>query len=192
MSESIEVRDYSLAAGVPLDIEGAASFFQLMSASANIDVEFFRNNSRNGSAISVPASFRYGPLGEGREFHRVRLKSATSQTVKVCVATSEANLSQLSGTVTIGQGTGITDVAPASVGVAAASVLAAGSGRHRVMFKADDANTGSIAIGGAGVTLANSTIVLLAGDTYIESDSADAEFFAIASIAAQTLRIQSG
>jgi hypothetical protein len=98
----------------------------------------------------------------------------------------------LAGSVTIQQGTGITDFAPVGVGLAAVPVLAAGSGRHRIVFQANILNTGEIRLGGAGVTMAGSPIGLLPGEQWIEDAAADAGWFAISDTAAQVLRVQVG
>lgn len=63
--------------------------------------------------------------------------------------------------------------------------------RKLAVFKADAANTGVIAIGTAGVTTANTPIVLGPGDEYREDvpEVAGDDWYAIASLAGQTLRI---
>ena len=61
--------------------------------------------------------------------------------------------------------------------------------RAKVVFTADPDNLGEIALGPSGVTLANSPILLAPGDSWIDDLAASAAWYAIATQAAQTLRI---
>jgi hypothetical protein len=192
MSEAIEVRDYTIGAGASVDVMGVASFFQYMSGTGAVDVEFFRGNSTVGKALGMPAGFKYGPLREGEVFDRVKVTSAIAQTVKLCIATSQADLLQLTGTVTVTLGSAITDIAPVAVGVAAVQAIAAGASRHRVTIQAQATNTGIVYVGGAGVTTLNSPYALLPGDIFEELAAPDAAIFVISDTAAQSVRVQAG
>jgi hypothetical protein len=102
MSFDLSIKDYAIAAGATLRLGIPSSFFQVMHATDDLDIDFLQSGSRIGRAEGVGQGFRLGPLGSG--FHQVDLYSATAQTVKLCFSSGSApvDLSQVvevSGTV---------------------------------------------------------------------------------------------
>lgn len=79
-------------------------------------------------------------------------------------------------------------VAPVVVGVAAVALVSDATLRRLTIRNAS--NTETLALGGPGVTLANSPIVLQPGGVYIENDAAGAAWFGIASNAGVNVQIQ--
>lgn len=163
------------------------SFFQLLSANAPLKVNFYSvNNAQPDSHENIPQGFWYK---SNTRLDFVEFESATDQLVSYLYAQGQTGIDRSETVTTLAQGTVITDTAPVSVGIASALALAANAGRKRVIFTADAANAGTIALGGASVTLANSAILLEAGDSFIDDKAAIAEYHAIATLAAQGLRI---
>jgi hypothetical protein len=78
--------------------------------------------------------------------------------------------------------------AAVSVGVAV-TALVSDATLKRVCFRNAHA-TAIVALGGAGVTLANGTIQLQPGDTWIEDDAAGAAWYAISDTAAANIQVQ--
>lgn len=162
-------------------------FFQLLSASAPLQVDFFAANKAQPDRHSnIPVGFWYK---SNQQLTIVEVESATDQLISYLYADGQTGVDRSETITTLSQGSVITDNAPKVVGVASSLVLAANSSRKRVIFTADAANTGTIALGGSSVTLANSAILLDAGDSFIDDKAAIAEYHAIATLAAQGLRI---
>lgn len=107
MSFSISVKDYAISAGQTLRIQIPGTFFQLMEASAEVDVLIMRAHSIFGDAEAVPLGFSVGPLNDADAFDGVEIYSATAQTVKVCIARGAVDLrsiTQVTGTVSVVNG----------------------------------------------------------------------------------------
>jgi hypothetical protein len=104
---SISVKDYAIGAGETLRIHVPGTFFQLMEASAAVDVSIMRAHSIFGDAEAVPLGFSVGPLNDAEAFDGVEIYSATAQTVKVCIARGAVDLrsiTQVTGTVQVVNG----------------------------------------------------------------------------------------
>jgi hypothetical protein len=165
-------------------------YFRLISTSSPVDVEFFQGGRHlsEETAIGVEAGyFAIPPKG----FSEFKIVSALGQTLKFAVTGGSGGYDRAQGDVdaTIVRATALTNVAEASVGTSAASVLAANTSRMKIVFRALATNTADIALGAAALTLAAAAIRLGPGDVWIEETAAPAEFFAIAGAAAQKLDI---
>jgi hypothetical protein len=82
----------------------------------------------------------------------------------------------------------ITNIAPSTIGTAAISVVN-DAAYKRVIFR-NAGVTGSIAIGGVGITFAGAAVVLEPGDIWVEDNAANLQWYAIASQAGCTLNMQ--
>ncbi len=87
------------------------------------------------------------------------------------------------------QGATIGHVSPVAVGTVAVSALAASATRYSGRFRNVSTNGGKIALGGAGVTMANAVIILDAGQLWIETEGAAAEWYAISDKAGSSLAV---
>lgn len=162
-------------------------FFQLLSASAPLSLDFrIANSSQPDLHKSVPVGFWYK---SNQLLNYVEVLSTIAQEITYLYALGQTGVDRSETITTLSQGSVITDNAPAVVGVASSFVLAANSSRKRVIFTADAANTGTIYLGGNGITAVNGAIALSAGDTFIDESAAIAEYWAIASSNGQLLRI---
>lgn len=99
MSELLSIKEYDLAAGVPLTISKPGTFFQIMESTYNVDVELLRQHTVIGKGDAVPDGFSYGPASEEGRFHGVRITSASAQSVKICIAREMADLKRIVGDV---------------------------------------------------------------------------------------------
>lgn len=177
----------TLLANVKYKLPCNGLFFQLLAASAPLSLDFrVQSSSQPDLHESVPVGFWYK---SNQLLSYVEVESNIAQEITYLYAMGQTGVDRSETITTLSQGSVITDTAPAVVGVASSLVLAATASRKRVIFTADSANAGTIALGGASVTLANSAILLDAGDSFIDEKAAIAEYHAIASIAAQGLRI---
>jgi hypothetical protein len=79
-----------------------------------------------------------------------------------------------------------------TVGVAAALMINAAATRKSIWFRSRDTNTGLIAIGGAGLAVGTSALILNPGEKLHVTDEAACAFYAISDIAAQKLDILEG
>ena len=178
--------DIDLLAGQEKKVSVMGYYLTLLEAAApvNLDVELVGK----AGTPEVGTGVREG-YGENftEMFNSITLTSAINQKIKVGYGMGTIKMDR--STIITKQATSQTDAAPATVGVAAASVLAGSATRQRIIFTADAANGGDIYLGGSGVTVANSAIKLAAGESWIEERVAGAEWYAIASAAAQALRI---
>ncbi|MFZ6748041.1 hypothetical protein [Undibacterium sp. Ren11W] len=82
----------------------------------------------------------------------------------------------------------LVNIAPVVVGVA--QVLASAAGSYRRLIFRNAGAMGNIAIGAAGITLANGAIYLAPGEVYIEDQAAALAWYAIADMAGCSLAIQ--
>jgi hypothetical protein len=82
---------------------------------------------------------------------------------------------------------GLVHLAPVAVGVAVAAlpVAAANAKAWRKLHMRNESADATIAVGGAGVTMANATILIGPGETWIEDDAAGAAWYAVASKATE-------
>ena len=108
----------------------------------------------------------------------------------------EVNVANVSLPVTIAQTLNVKDVAcsaivnlaPISAGIAAVPLVADATLR-RLRVRNGHA-TATIAIGGAGITLASAAVVLLPGDVWNETDAAGAAWFVVSDTAATPVQMQ--
>lgn len=176
-----------LSAGIRHVLPCNGYFFQLLAASAPISINFrVAGSSQPDQHERIPIGFWY----ESRQpLTFVEVESTIDQEIEYLYAIGRTGVDHSETITTLSQATVITDSDPETVGIVSDQVLAANPGRRRAIFRADDSNTGMIYLGGAGVTPANAAIILTAGDTYIEDSAAPAEFYAVASMADQVLRL---
>lgn len=178
--------DIQLVAGQEKKVSVMGYYLTLLEAAApvNLDVELVGK----AGTPEVGTGVREG-YGENfpEMFNSITLNSAVNQTIKVGYGMGMIKMDR--STIISKQATSQADVAPATVGAGAASVLAGSATRQRIIFTADTANGGDIYLGGSGVTTVNSAIKLAAGESWIEERAAGAAWYAIASAAGQTLRI---
>lgn len=115
----------------------------------------------------------------------VKINNTAAQSIPVTIQNTNAQpLITQRQTITT-----IVDLPAATVGTATAALISNGA-LIRLRIRASSANTGSVYIGGAGVTAVNAAIVLQPGDTWIEDDLACAAWFACADIAASVVTLQ--
>ena len=119
----------------------------------------------------------------------VEIESTISQEIEYLYSNGRTGVDRSETLTVLAQGSAIGDLDSETVGAVRVKVLDSNLGRKRVIFAADSANTGVIALGGAGVTLLNAALLLSAGDVWVEDSAAVAEFHAIASAAGQVLRM---
>ena len=162
-------------------------FFVLLSSQAPVDLEFEYVGQSGATDICLGIEAGYSEQFPA-QLTAVKVTSATAQVIKYGYGLGVVKFDRVVTETTVQQGTVIEDIAPETVG--ASRVLVLGTAiRKRAIFTADSANTGVIYVGGSGVTTANGAIVLAAGDSWIEDTAANADFYAVASAAAQVLRI---
>lgn len=75
-----------------------------------------------------------------------------------------------------------------AVNTGAAQAVVADATLKRLRLR-NESSTARIAVGGAGVTMANAAIILEPGDTFIESDAAGASWFAVSDTNGASLRV---
>jgi len=95
----LSVKDYPVSAGETVRIRIPATYFQLMSSTGPVDIDFLKAETRVGRAEGVSQGFSFGPLEE--PFHGVDIYSPTAQTLKVCLARGLADLKAVVGSVSI-------------------------------------------------------------------------------------------
>lgn len=183
-------RDYKirLLAGEEDSIRQPGSYVKIIDSAQPLRVVI---DGQEGAAVTLSQGRSLGPTRE--LFYEVRLLNESGVTVEatVVVGTAEVQDNAVAGTVSIEQGSAITDAAPVAVvtGSVPTALIAAGSGRKSLRFKNDGAST--VYLGGAGVTVANSPIQIAPGQVWIEDDAADAAWYGVhAAAASQSVRVQ--
>lgn len=180
-------RDYKirLLAGEEDQISQPGNYVKVINGTQPLRVII---DGQEGASVTLSQGRSLGPTRE--PFHEVRLLNESGVTVEatVVVGTAEIQDNAVTGSVSIEQGNAITDAAPVVVGVAAAALVAAGSGRKSLRFKNDGAST--VYLGGAGVTVVNSPVQIAPGQVWIEDDAADAAWYGISASAGQSVRVQ--
>jgi hypothetical protein len=177
----------SLTAGVAKKVSVTGFYLTLIQAVAAIDMEVEMVGKAGSSDVSTGLPEGYGEQFP-EMFNSVTLTSAVTQDIKIGYSLGVVNFDRTS--IISQQASTITNAAPVTVGVAAGLAVAAASTRQRIVFTADDANTGDIYIGGTGITTAAGAIKLEPGASWVEERAAAAAWYAIATAAAQSLRIQ--
>lgn len=165
-------------------------FFALIEAAGAVDLSF-----QYVGQSGAPEEMNGIPAGYAEKFPSdltsVTITSSIAQTIRYGCGKGQAHFDR--ATIVTQQATSQAEVAPATVGTSAALVLAGNTARQRIIFRADDSNTGDIWLGGSGsLTTSNGTIKLAAGKTWIEERVAAAAWYAIATAAGQVLRISTG
>ncbi len=186
------MRTYSktFTAGETATLTVNGNFFALVEAAAAVDMEFAYIGQSGGTEITTGLQAGYSEVFPGM-LTQVIVTSAIAQTIKYGCGYGKAQFDRT--TIITQQATTQAEVAPVTVGTSAALVLAGSTSRQRIIFRADDANTGDILLGGSsGLTTSNGTILLSAGATWVEERVSAAAWYAIATAAGQTLRISTG
>ena len=178
-----------LTAGTPKVVQRAGSFLRVLAATADVTVTMRTAGASDVVFKDVQAGAAYKAPPGRAPFDEVVFESASGNTVKYVIGEGESSYDATS--VSLSGATVSTLPGTAVVGVAAAQVLASSSGRKKIVFRSDDANTAAkkIYIGPVGITTATGAIALEPGDTWVEEVAAAAEWYAIAEVAAQNLRI---
>lgn len=163
------------------------SYFKLLTAAAACRVELMKGGRTALLAPAVRNGF-YQRIPGGYDL--VRITNTGAQLVEFLTAPDEGGSDNFSGDVTIVRATAMAIAAAIDVDAGAEiAAAAAASGRKKIVFRADPANGGNIAIGPTGVTVANAPILLEPGDVWVEEIAAPAAWFARATIDNQTLRV---
>lgn len=183
----MRTHEKSFTAGQSETLTINGNFFVLLSSDAPVDLEFEYVGQSGATDICLGIEEGYSEQFPA-QLTAVKVTSATAQVIKYGYGTGIVKFDRVVSQTTVHQSTAIQDHNPVVVGTSAGLVLAGGS-RSRIIFTADSANVGLITLGGEDVTTANGAIILAAGDSWVETIAADAAFYAVASIAAQGLRI---
>lgn len=187
-NSSIETFDANLVAGEDMPVGTYATQFLIMSAASPIDIIFTDAQGKKvGSASQVTEGLG---VEFGEAFSFAKIKSAINQTVKIAFSTDKIVYNRVSGNVQVvnQQATVITDQTIYPVTLSPVSFKAANTLHRRIVLTADANNAGDIMIGGASMTAANAAIVLPAGLSFIESEAAAAQLFAVGTNAGDLLR----
>lgn len=184
------MRDYKFNIGVGVKDEqffGESNYIRLESSAVVVRIE-----DENGRTLTLSQG---DSVTVKKPFERLYLThdSGVAQPITIIVGKDVEKLSAIfsgsvTGSVSITQGTTVVDTPPVSVGVAATLLAAADTTRKSIRFQNN--GTVSVFIGGVGVTLVNG-FELLPGYGWTEDNAAAAAWYGIASIAAQSVRVQS-
>lgn len=191
--DEIEVRTFVLdlaTAREDFEVSLAGAFIWAINT-VNVDAETaVKFNTSAGQGVP----FKRGQWISGIRFQRIFVSHVAQAGASITFLCSPRHIEVDNAVATSGLVT-LTDTlrssdfatpAAASVGVAAASFLAASSTRIGVILQSHPDNTGRIVVGDANVTLTRGLILLPGGTAYIQTED---ELFAIASVAAQALQI---
>lgn len=183
----MRTHEVTLAANETIKATLNGNFFVLLSAQAPVDMQFLTvDGGQNDISKGIEAGYSEQFT---EQLTAVYFTSATAQVIKYGYAKGAVSFDRVVNVTSLQQSTVITNTAPATVSTSAASVLAASATRKRIVFTADSANAGTIYLGGSGISTTNGAIMLTSGDSWIEDTAAAAQWYAVASIAGQTLRI---
>lgn len=161
----------------------AGGYFKLLAAAAAVSIKLYKDGACVLSADSVDAGFY-----QSVAFDRVEITCTVSQQVDWLFASQEGGSDRITGTITISGASTLALPGNVAVGVAEVAVLAAAT-RRKVIFMADKANAGTIYLGPVGVLTTTGAVPLDPGDVWEEIEGASAAWRAIATLAAQTLRV---
>lgn len=181
------VKQY-LSAGKTHKLPCNGYFFQLLSASASVDINFIVSGA-------TPQSERHDNIDAGFWFKSpvlltlVEFKSSIDQEIEFVYSMGQTGYDRSQTLSKLLQGSAVLNRMPLNVGLLETQATIANNDRTRLIFSADSTNSGVIYLGGQGITAANSAIALSAGDTFIDDSAAIAEYWAIASSNGQVLRI---
>lgn len=176
----------TLQAGVSHKLPCNGYFFQLIASNADVTISFYEQNNANseiheniktGFFFDSPVLLSYAEI-----------TSSISQEIEYIYSRGKVGIDRTITQTRFSQGSVINDSLE-TVNNTRDIVLLADDNRTRVIFTADDTNTGTIYLGGSSVTTANSAIILNAGDSFVDDKAAIAEYSAIASSNGQKLRI---
>lgn len=163
-------------------------FFQLLNANASVDINFVVSGA-------TPQTEQHNNIDAGFWFKSpslltfVEIKSSIDQDIEYVYSLGQTGYDRSQTLSKLLQGSVILNRDPLAVGTAQVQATTANNDRTRLVFTADAANTGTIYLGGNGITAVNGAIALSAGDTFIDESAAIAEYWAIASSNGQLLRI---
>lgn len=164
----------------------AARYFRLMETVNPVTVRLGRGLRYIETMQDVEAGAWYRAPANEQDFDSIEIETSTSEAVKFVITSGEAGYDRLF--TAFAQARNLALPGNVSVGVAAGVALAAAT-RSKVIFQADAGNAGTIYLGPSGITSANGPIALQPGDMWVEEIAASAAWYAIATVAAQTLRI---
>lgn len=181
-------RKYSQTFNGAVSLNIGGKYFKLLRTVSAVTVQLYNR----GQIVLDSAGVEGGFYMRG-EFDRVDIVTTASELVEWLTADDEAGSDRLTGTFTMENlyAATLTNEASATVGVAAAQVLAASAGRKWIRFRARTGNTADIVLGAAAVTL-NGAIRLAAGTEISIESASPAAWYGISSGAGQNLDILSG
>lgn len=183
----IDTVEYTISAAGIDHFQIVGRYFRLMETLSPINVHFGVRGAVAGRELEQVEAGAWAKLAEGEEsFDLITIEGTAGESVKFVVTDGEAGYDRLF--TAIAQANTMTLPGNVTVGTSEGAVLAAGS-RRKVIFQADSANAGVIALGPVGVLLTNSPVILSPGDMWIEEVAASAAWRGIASVAGQTLRV---
>lgn len=187
----IETAAIPLVANTSKDFGAIGRKLLVLESSGRVDVKFIDVSGQTvGEAVGVLDGIG---ITLPRDFHRIRLVSATGQTVRLAFASEDVDFTRVSGTVSANVVQAAALAHPAAVAVsnvAATALLAADGDRLQVVFHNPSTNTGAMYLGGATVTAANAARILQPGDTLIDDKAAPAAWYAVAAVNAETIRVE--
>lgn len=178
----------TLSAGIKHRLPCNGYFFQLLEASANVNLVFI-------SAGRMPQSEAHNNIGAGFWFKSpelltfVDITSEIDQQIEYVYSLGQTGYDRTQTLSRLLQATVITDRARVTVTTSRSHVVNSSTGRTRIIFTADEGNSGVISIGGVSVNGENAAINLSAGDSWVEEKAALADFYAMADHGSQYLRI---
>lgn len=177
----------TLSAGQKHKLPCNGYFFQLLESTAKVNISFFASGAAQSEVHEkVEAGFWFkSPV----LLNFVEIQSEIDQEINFVYSLGQTGYDRSQTSTKLVQGSAIQNIAPVTVGAAQVLAIAANSGRNRLIFTADNSNSGVIYLGGDGVTTVNSAIILNAGDAFIDESAAFSAYYAIASAAGQVLRI---
>jgi hypothetical protein len=159
-----------------------------MSAALPVDIVFYGPQQQVvGKAEGVMEGFSVD-FPQDEQIVYAGILCASAQAVTYLASDFPVRLDRTS--IKLTKSSTLANVTAATVGTTAVSVKAADSNHKSLVFHSPTSNTGTIYLGASGVTTANGGIVLQPGDTWTEEEAAAAAFFAIATAAGQSLRVQ--
>ncbi len=185
----------------PTGVKG--SYFRLMVAVSPVNVILYRNGIPIYTANNVLGGLWTRPSGG---FDAVKIvNGATAQSVQIGILDGDGGYDHLvvdiasqltaiavniagAADVTVGQGTMVLDLAPATALTAATLLFSASTASESLRVRND--TTINITLGGPAVTPANGVVVLAPGEVWLEDNGARAEWYGVATAAAAGVKLQ--
>ena len=174
-----------LEAGKEKKVSVTGKFLTLLSAAAAVDiaVEMIGKAGNADVMTGIPEGYAEQFV---EMFNAVTLTSETDQVIQLGYAMGTVRIDR--STIVTRQATELSDGLSTFAVVGRALVLAADSTRMTVTFTADPDNAGKIYLGGPGVDDATGSIILEAGDSWIEDRAAAAAWYGYADTAGDKIR----